>query len=375
MMWGQAVKMMHRIREEMRDNPAAAPDGSAPVEMNAWANRVTLDVIGKAGLGANFDALTNSNDPLIRVYSIILEPTSEKVTFFAAHALFPPAIVNRLPWKLEKILTEHTASLRNICLQQVRLQREAVKTKGDHNVDLLSNLIRLDQFSDDQLVNQMLTFLAAGHETTSSTFSWVAYLLALHPDVQTRVRDEVQAQRDILIAGRSDIIEVLEKMPWLNGVVNETLRLFPTVPLTMRECVRETTLLDIPIAVGTEFLLSPWATNRNPELWGPDADMFRPERWIDAGEAGQPGRPNNTGGSKSNYSLLTFLHGPRSCIGQSFSKAELRCLLAACVLSFKWTLNLAGGAAVPGGVITTKPSTGMHLVMTPLEDLPYSETD
>ena len=75
---------------------------------------------------------------------------------------------------------------------------------------------------------------------------------------------------------------------------------------------------------GTRVIVCPWAINRSRDLWGPDALEFRPERWLDA--AGE--RFVGGGGAASNYGFMTFLHGPRSCIGQQFAKAELACLLA-----------------------------------------------
>jgi cytochrome P450 len=190
----------------------------------------------------------------------------------------------------------------------------------------------------------------------------VTYLLATHPEVQTRLRAEV---REALPSNPAadpniDIASILERLPLLNGVCNETLRLYPTVPITMRIAIRDSRLLDHSIPKGTEILLSPWAVNRSPELWGENAEKFVPERWID------DGKPNNSGGAASNYSQLTFLHGPRSCIGQNFAKAELRCIVAAFVGAFEWDTNMKEEDVIPAGVITIKPNKGMHLRLKPI---------
>jgi cytochrome P450 len=161
----------------------------------------------------------------------------------------------------------------------------------------------------------------------------------------------------------ADLAGVLKQLPYLNGVIQETLRLYPTVPLTMREALRDTRVGDQFIPKGTELVVSIWMINRSPELWGPDAGEFRPERWISA-----DGKPNLHGGAKSNYDFLTFLHGPRSCIGQDFAKAEMRCLLAALVASFSWDLAMDEAKIAPRGVITIKPENGMYLRMRPLGD-------
>jgi cytochrome P450 len=158
-----------------------------------------------------------------------------------------------------------------------------------------------------------------------------------------------------------DLAAILESLPMLNAVCNETLRLYPTVPITVRESVNPTTVLDQYIPVGTQIILAPWAINRSPQLWGPTANDFVPERWINL-----DGKPNNNGGARSNYAQLTFLHGPRGCIGKGFAQAELRCLVAAFVGAFEMEPKVKGMVAVPAGVITTKPRDGMELRLTPV---------
>lgn len=192
----------------------------------------------------------------------------------------------------------------------------------------------------------------------------MTFLLATHPDVQTRLRAEVRAALPTAEAASSETLATtLEALPLLNAVCNETIRLYPTVPLTIRDAVRDTTILGHYVPRGTAVHIVPWATNRNPLLWGPDAGEFRPERWIDAAT----GKPNNTGGSASNYNILTFLHGPRSCIGKDFAKAELRCLVAAFVGAFEMEVAESSKNTIPHGVITTKPKDGMNLILKPVQ--------
>ena len=154
-----------------------------------------------------------------------------------------------------------------------------------------------------------------------------------------------------------DISSVLEHLPYLNGVINEVVRLYPTVPVTVRVATCDTTIAGHPIDKGTEIIISPWLMNRYTALWGHDATCFRPERWINADD----GKPNNTGGAASNYAQMTFLHGPRSCIGQGFARAEFRCLLASFVRRFAWELAMDDKDVIPGGVITIRPANGMYI--------------
>ena len=146
----------------------------------------------------------------------------------------------------------------------------------------------------------------------------------------------------------------LELLPYLDAVTKEQLRFFPSVPITGRQAVRDTLILGQPIPTGTYVIMSPWAINRSKTLWGPDAQEFKPERWLAAGQG-------SLGGAKSPLSLMTFLHGPRSCIGQAFSRAELKCLVAAMVLKFEFQMADPSEVIEPGGFVTIKPQNGMRL--------------
>ena len=202
------------------------------------------------------------------------------------------------------------------------------------------------------------------HETTASALTWAAYLLSKHQDIQTTLRDEVIAalgDNPSASPAPADLGNTLKQLPYLNGIIHETLRLFPTVPITIREALRDTTVGEHAVPKGTELVVSIWQINRSPEVWGADAEEFRPQRWINADD----GKPNRHGGAQSNYDFITFLEGPRSCIGQEFAKAEMRCLLASLVTGFTWDLEMDEAKIVPRGVITIKPENGMHLRMKP----------
>lgn len=137
---------------------------------------------------------------------------------------------------------------------------------------------------------------------------------------------------------------------------SEISRLYPAVPIVTRAAVRPTTIAGHVIPPGTIINLVPWAINRSPAHWGPDAREFRPERWIDA-----DGRANRVGGALNNYAQLTFFHGSRSCVGQRFSMAELRALVACFVGTFEWGLAMREEEVVPAGFVTVKPKYGLKL--------------
>lgn len=102
-------------------------------------------------------------------------------------------------------------------------------------------------------------------------------------------------------------------------------------------------------------MIPPWAVNASKELWGEDAAQFVPERWLKSVE-GHDGE-----GKGTNYDFLTFLHGPRSCIGQGFAMGEMHCLVAAWVGAFETQLRDADFVPVIRGGITAKPKGGLHV--------------
>lgn len=362
--WDKSAQLVEGVAQQVLEKPEPGNEKRGIVEINHWANMVTMDIIGMAAMGRDFRTMKSGQDPLIINYEELLEPTREKQLYFAANVLGPSKIIRRLPWKMNATSKRIERNLSRICLDLVAQKKESMKTESDSDKDILAQLIRTNNFSDRQLSDQLLTFLAAGHETTSSALTWTTYLMAIHPDIQTAMREEIRAaipSPSEPVPNDFDLAATLESLPLLNGVCNETLRLYPTVPATVRVSVRPTSLIGQALPLDTQVLLVPWAINRSPHLWGADADEFSPRRWIDTDEKTGEERPNNSGGASSNYSNLTFLHGPRSCIGQGFAKAELRAMVAAFVGSFSMEMADPNEKVEPSGVITTKPKNGMHL--------------
>lgn len=131
--------------------------------------------------------------------------------------------------------------------------------------------------------------------------------------------------------------------------------------------MRETTIAGVKIPKNTLVILSPYATNRHLDAWGTGASRMIPERWIDELPDGTQ-RPNKHGGAASNFSIMTFLHGPRACIGRDFAKAELRCAVAGVVGKFSVELEDPQAHLAMSGVVTTKPVGGMNLMMKRARD-------
>ena len=108
--------------------------------------------------------------------------------------------------------------------------------------------------------------------------------------------------------------------------------MYSPVPIILRQSAHDTSIVGQHVPAGTTIVIATGAVNNSEAQWGPDVGKFNPDRWMG------PGRANN-GGAESNFSFLTFIHGPRSCIGQAFAKAEFACLLAGLVGRFEMELE------------------------------------
>ncbi|KAJ8612972.1 hypothetical protein MRB53_037180 [Persea americana] len=360
--WQKSKELVDVLAGQLDTSPDSPEKKRAGVvDLTEWASRVTLDIIGVAGVGRDFGSLHNSDDPLVKQYETILDPDKGNLPlFFLMSIAYPSWLARRNPIKKHREIALAREELRVICRRLVADKRREMGSQSEKHIDILSVLIRSGSFTDEGLVNQLLTFLAAGHETTSNALQWTCYLLATHPEIQDRLRSELRGKLDPSSSNEVTASDI-EDLPYLHAVCSESLRIYPTVPVTGRQAIRDTQILGTPVPKNTAIIISPWAVNRSKPLWGEDAEEFKPERWLGEGPAA------THGGAGSVFSLITFLHGPRSCIGQTFARAELKCLLAAMVLKFDFRLKDPGAAApMPVGLVTIKMDGGCPLRMQEL---------
>lgn len=185
---------------------------------------------------------------------------------------------------------------------------------------------------------------------------WAIYELCRSPETQARLRDEIRSKIPNL---DSDITATqIDECHYLQAFCSEVLRLWAPVTLTLRIAAVDTSIGNEFVPKDTIVVLPVKAINTAAGLWGTDADEFKPERWLNA-----DGRANQRGGADSNYSFLTFLHGPRSCIGQKFAQAEFACLLAAWAGRYETRFEddspLARGEFDIAGGVTSKIKGGL----------------
>lgn len=352
--WQKSCEMTNKMLETVKT------EGSSVIEIREWASRATLDIIGVAGMGQDFNALSDPSNELNHTYNTIFSPGAGARAMQLVAMFVPFWILKLLPLKRNEEMKTALSTIKRVCADLIRSKRANLEKGGRADLDILSVAIESGGFSDDDLVNQLMTFLAAGHETTASALTWATYLLCKHPDAQERLREEIRTSLPSLESDSSISALDIDKLPYLNAVLNETMRVLPPVPITLREASHDTTIQGHFVPAGTSIIICPWAVNTSKALWGDDAREFNPDRWMGPGRA-------NTGGADSNYAVTTFLHGPRSCIGKDFAKAEFACLVAALVGRFRleledpnWQLQIQGG-------ITARPKGGLQVRITPVK--------
>jgi len=167
MMWNKAWVMTDVLEEDIKHKPnenRVWKDGirTGTVDMCYWGTRVSLDIIGQAGLGRDFNALKDSDDQLAKDYEMLTELTMEKILWCFLNSKLSLGVVQMFPWPLNTLMRERVTSVRRICSELVQDKRNAIEKKGEEHFDILSLLIKSNNFSDTQLNEQVLTFLVAG---------------------------------------------------------------------------------------------------------------------------------------------------------------------------------------------------------------------
>ncbi|BBX24013.1 putative cytochrome P450 139 [Mycolicibacter terrae] len=196
---------------------------------------------------------------------------------------------------------------------------------------------------DDEIRDQVVSLIAAGYETTSAAMGWVVYTLLSTPGVWETAAAEVKS-----VAGeRAPDAADLNALTYLNGVVHETLRLYPPAVISARKVTRDLTFAGRRIHAGRTLVFSPYVTHRLPELWADPLD-FQPRRWDPASPLYRRPAP---------YEFLPFGGGTHRCIGSGFATAELTVMLAR--LLAKTELTLPDQRIRAGGYAALQPRDGL----------------
>jgi cytochrome P450 len=303
------VAHARRVAAEMAD--------AAEVDVEAQTRRLTIRII----LETMFSV---TDDTAVGRLHANFESGSE---FTFRRAAAPVALPLWFPSRSNRTAEVETRERIDV-LRSIVESRVGAGPQGDF-LDVLITA-RLDDeegghtLSTEQLVHEMSGIVFAGHETTAATLTWLLYLLSTHPEAEALLRTEIAD----MLGDRPIAFDDLESLPYLDHCVQETLRLYPPVYVTVREADSAGEVAGYRIPKGTRFVVNIRGLHRDPTAWG-DPDTFRPERFAEPGA------------NRHRFQYLPFLGGPKKCLGDTFAMMEIR--LAAATLLQHLSFSYIGG--------------------------------
>ncbi|KAJ3768943.1 cytochrome P450 [Lentinula raphanica] len=337
-------------------------DQSCVFNFPEWVSRATLDAIGQAAFDYNFGATDDHENELGKAYQNMLLNTFGSPS---AGALISLELFRLLPISLVEFINDHNPLSRFKSVHRVTKVANAVakelvsakynallEDKSKH--DIMSLLVKANagenpkaRLTEAEMISQMRVLLLAGHETTANTLSWLFYELVRDLDLQNKLREEIRAAEKVAAArGDSELTIVdLEKMQLLGATVKELLRYHPVAIHMFRRAdeddvlplstpITTTTgevLTELPVPKDTRTIISITAYNRNKELFGEDAHVFNPYRWLEPDHV----KKGISLGPFAN--LATFSGGIRTCIGWRFAVIEIQAFIVELLSNFEFS--------------------------------------
>ncbi|KAG8740821.1 hypothetical protein FRC10_003849 [Ceratobasidium sp. 414] len=343
----------NQLRDIWLDLMSGNPEGTT-IDVLQGLSRATLDIIGTTGFGYEFNSLQDGDeDELAKAFAKVFDSDEDLTTLTVIKAVTCRAL--GIPTEETRRFDANIATTKRIGTKIVEDKKAVLLQEEKSGVaskerDILSLLIRSnmaqngDQAMSDEEVDvaEISTFLAAGHETTSTSTTWALYALTLYPTIQTKLRQELLSAG----LGEAPSMAELDKLPYLDNFLREVLRVYPAVPMVSRQAAQDAV---IPVAesykdhhgvVRTEIQIQKWDTvmipilamNRAKDVWGEDAMEFRPERWDSL-----PPMVKEMPGIWGH--IMTFVHGNQSCIGFRFAVTEMKALLYSLVRSVEFDID------------------------------------
>lgn len=364
--WAKSLLLSRLWQDEMKESCVT----TKCFEALEWLNRTTLDIIGQAGFGTDINSLENPDTPIREAYRLVFAFDIGSRILHGLQAFIPST--KYIPAKMNRDME----SARSIILDKatdIITEKEgqaAAHTKHKDIIALISkDNLKMKEAGEEGLSfetmrDQVMTFLGAGHDTTATGVAWTLHLLSTHPEMQSRLREEVREYMPFLFNPETRYNqELLDKadpdlLPYMDNICRESLRYIPPIPMTVRESLADDKLGEYHVPAGTVIYVLANAINRLPMYWGPTADEFDPDRW------------DNLPATYCTNAFMTFLQGPRGCVGRKFAETEMKIILA-CLLSmftFERDETVADPETLKMWRLVLRPRDGVSLKVKMLEN-------
>jgi cytochrome P450 len=268
------------------------------VDVNDQMTKTTMDVLGRTLFGVDV-----TENPVVSEASDAILARFDTSRFWSFLPDRLPTPTNR---RYRRKLNELQTFVDELAQQR---RQQPPENRGDDLLSILVGFLEASDLTQEELRDNMVTFLFAGHETTALGLTYTLLCLAQHHEEQAKLHEEIDTVCDEAVTA-----EDLPELEQTERVIDEALRLYPPVYMFFREATRDVELKGYYIPEGTTLVLPQWAVHRDPAWWG-DPKAFRPNRF--AGDADHP-----------EYAYFPFGGGPRHCIGMRFARMEMKTVLA-----------------------------------------------
>jgi cytochrome P450 len=308
-----------------------------PLDVAAEMQRLTLCIAGKALFNIDLSDETHTVGQAVT--------TVNKLLTEYLYAPLPPLNV---PTLRNQRLQVSYRTLDQV-VQGIITQRRRQNTDPEDLLSIL--LLARDQetgqgMNDQQVRDEVITLLIAGHETVSNALTWTWYLLSQYPQAACHLHKELE----IVLGGQIPTMDHLAKLAYTHMVLDETLRLYPPAWVFGRKAVADDEIGGYFIPANSMIVLSPYITHRHPAFWQ-DPEVFDPERFAPERSASRP-----------HFAYFPFGGGPRMCIGNYFALMEMQLILATVVQRYR--LHLVPGHTVePEALLSLRPRCGLPMLL------------
>ncbi|KZO93779.1 cytochrome P450 [Calocera viscosa TUFC12733] len=305
-----------------------------------WLNAISFDSIGEAGFSHDFKCMEAKPPAIVNTFTSMGKNSGDLASIIAI------TLVQVLPWVAFLPLGRNVAfdqmqiGMSSIAKGFLKDRKAVTREVSDERRTLVASILKAENHSltQEDVIAEINTLLLAGFETTSTTMAWCLHELSMNPRVQQKLRDELAKFPEPTHE------QLAAEMPYLNAVAQETLRTHPAVPQIPRQAIKDDSVpLQNPITTasgqvvdhievraGQSVLIPIEAMNRSSLIWGPDSHEFKPERWIDGN------LPKKVTDIQGFHHLLTFIDGPRNCIGKNFAVAEFKAAISVLIRNFSF---------------------------------------
>ncbi|KAK9744653.1 Cytochrome P450 [Popillia japonica] len=304
-----------------------------PFNIYPYITECALDVICETAMGVPINAMKNKENPYVKSVYIISElilgrfikPIPEFIYKHTSQGRLFQRTLESLHQFSDKVIAERKEALRKSCKCVLERKSEDDIFGRKKRLSFLDMLLEASEdgkiISDRELREEVNTFMFAGHDTTTANICWNLFLLGNYPEIQELVFEEVHSILNDKLTPTS--ISELSEMKYLECVIKETLRLYPSMPVIMRQLEQEITLGEYKIPATANITLHIYALHRSPEIY-PNPNKFDPERFF----------PENTQ-NRHPYAYVPFSAGARNCIGQKFALYEEKTILSSLINRYK----------------------------------------